>query len=246
MEPSNCPNPSNKDIILDDPTERCCEIYIIRNLVNQKVYIGQAVSHILNHKRYRPYGHQGRFRSHISEAFSKKKHQCHYLNNAIRKHGVDNFEVELLENCAIENANERETFYIKQHNSVFPTGYNLKIGGTVFEHSEESKKRVSNGVIRYFEDKKFERFETVTEIDDDIDKYIRPLLRNNEQYGWYVFIKRKKADFGGVHITLEESKNSAIEFIHALKTRLARRLVAGNSLEPSLPLQLGNILEEHG
>jgi len=73
MEPSNQLNPSNKDRILDDPAERYCEIYIIRNLVNQKVYIGQAVSHILNHKRYRPYGHQRRFRTHISEAFSKKK-----------------------------------------------------------------------------------------------------------------------------------------------------------------------------
>jgi group I intron endonuclease len=246
MEPSKRPNLSNKDKILDDPTDRYCEIYIIRNLANQKIYIGQAVSHILNHKRYRPYGCEGRFRSHISEAFSQKKNQCHYLNNSIRKYGVENFEVELLENCNVEDANERETFYIKHHNSVFPTGYNLKIGGTVFEHSEESKKRVSNGVIRYFEDKKFGRFDSITKIDDDIEKHIRPLSRNNEQYGWYVYIERKKADFGGVHISLEESKNSAIEFIHALKNRLARRLVAGNSLEPSLPLQLGNTLEEHG
>jgi hypothetical protein len=246
MEPSKQPNPSNKTTILDDPSDRYCEIYIIRNLVNQKVYIGQAVSHILNHKRYRPYGYQGRFRSHISEAFSKKKNQCHYLNNSIRKHGVDNFEVELLENCNTENANERETFYIKHHDSVFPKGYNLKIGGTVFEHSEESKKRVSNGVIRYFEDKKFERFDAIKKIEDDIEKHIRPLKRDDVQYGWYVYIERKKADFGGVHISLEESKNSAIEFINALKIRLARRLDAGNSLEPSLPLQLGNTLEEHG
>jgi hypothetical protein len=66
------------------------------------------------------------------------------------------------------------------------------------------------------------------------------------QYGWYVFIERKKADFGGVHISLVDSRNSALEFIHALKNRLARRLDAGTPLEPSLPLQLGNILEEHG
>jgi hypothetical protein len=246
MEPSNHLELSNKTTILDDPNQRCCEIYIIRNLVNQKVYVGQAVSHILNHKRYRPYGHQGRFRSHISEAFSKKKHQCHYLNNSIRKHGVENFEVELIENCTMENANERETFYINHYNSVFPNGYNLKIGGTVFVHSDESKKRVSNGVIRYFEDKKYLRFDTITKIDDDIEKYIRPLNRDNVQYGWYVFINRKKADFGGVHISLEDSRNSAVEFIHALKNRLARRLDAGTPLEPSLPLQLGNILEEHG
>jgi len=246
MEPSNQPNPSNKDTILDDPADRYCEIYVIRNLVNQKVYIGQAVSHILNHKRYRPYGHQRRFRCHISEAFSSKKNQCHYLNNSIRKHGVDNFEVELIENCTIENANERETFYIQHYNSVFPNGYNLKIGGTVFAHSDESKKRVSNGVQKYFEDKKFARFDSITKIDDNIEKYIHPLNRDDEQYGWYVFIERKKADFGGVHISLEQSRNSALEFIRTLKIRLARRLDAGNPLEPSLPLQLGNTLEELG
>lgn len=246
MEPSNCLELSNYNKILDDPTQRYSEIYIIRNLINQKIYVGQAISHILNHKRYRPYGRNGRFRTHISEAFSSKKNQCHYLNNAIRKHGVENFEVELVENCLIENANDRETFYIKHYNSVFPNGYNLKIGGTTFVHSNESKRRVSNGVVRYYEDKKFARFDFIKEIDDYIEKYIHPLNRNNEQYGWYVLIKGKKADFGGVHISLEQSKNSALEFIRALKNRLARRLDAGNSLELSLPLLCGNVSEELG
>ena len=40
-----------KHSILDSETYRYCEIYKITNLVNQKVYIGQAVSHILNHKK---------------------------------------------------------------------------------------------------------------------------------------------------------------------------------------------------
>ena len=71
MEPSKYLGLSNK--ILDNPTERYCEIYKITNISNGKIYVGQAVSHILNHKRYRPYGHEGRFRCHISEAFSTKK-----------------------------------------------------------------------------------------------------------------------------------------------------------------------------
>jgi group I intron endonuclease len=179
------------------------------------------VSHILNHKRYRPYGHEGRFRCHISEAFSTKKNQSHYLNNAIRKYGVDDFVVELIEYCEIINADERETYYIKELNSLFPNGYNLKNGGSVFTHSDESKKRVSNGVISYFKDKKYERFKDIKKIDDDIEKYIKPLKRNNEQYGWYVYIDRIKADFGGVHILLDESKTSAIEFINNLKNQLA-------------------------
>ena len=55
------------------------------------------------------------------------------------------------------------------------------------------------------------------EIIDNIDNYIKPLRRNKEQYGWYVLIDRVKADFGGVHITLDESKKSAREFIISLK-----------------------------
>jgi len=219
MEPSKYLGLSNK--ILDNPTERYCEIYKITNISNGKIYVGQAVSHILNHKRYRPYGHEGRFRCHISEAFSTKKNQSHYLNNAIRKYGVTDFMVELIECCELEKADEREIYYIKELNSLFPNGYNLKNGGSVFTHSDESKKRLSIGVVNYFKDKKAERFKDIKQIDDDIEKYIKPLNRSNEQYGWYVYIDRIKADFGGVHIPLEKSKKDAIEFINNLKNRIA-------------------------
>ena len=153
--------------------------------------------------------------------FQQKKNQSHYLNNAIRKYGVSDFVVELIECCETKDADERETHYIKDLNSLFPNGYNLKNGGNVFTHSDESKKRVSNGVINYFKDKKHDRFKDVKHIDDDIDKYIKPLNKHNEQYGWYVYIDRTKAEFGGVHITLEESKKCAIEFIKNLKNQLA-------------------------
>jgi group I intron endonuclease len=213
-------------IIIDDPKERYCEIYKITNLTTGKIYVGQAVSHILNHKRYRPHGHEGRFRCHISEAFSTKKNQSHYLNNAIRKYGVNDFIVELIECCKTNEANDREIHYIKEFDSLFPNGYNLKNGGLVFTHTDESKKRVSNGVVRYFIDKKYERFKNIKkeDIDKHIEQYIKPLKRNNLQYGWYVYIKKVKTDFGGVHIPLEESKKNAIEFINTLKNNLNNHL----------------------
>jgi group I intron endonuclease len=135
-----------------------------------------------------------------------KKNQSHYLNNAIRKYGVNDFMVELIECCDVEFADERETHYIKELNSLYPNGYNLKNGGSAFTHSDESRKRVSNGVINYFKNKKAERFKNVKNIDDDIQKYIRPLNRNNSQYGWYVYIEKYKADFGGVHIPLKKKQ----------------------------------------
>lgn len=237
-----------KKSILDCETLRYCEIYKIINIINYKVYVGQAVSHILNHKRYRSYGMEGRFRCHISEAFSTKKNQCHYLNNAIRKYGASNFKLQLIKKCSLENSDTIESEEILKNNSLFPNGYNLNTGGKASMHTTESKKRVSMGVLNYFKDKKFERFKDIVidDIDDDIEKYVRPLNRNNIQYGWYVYIQRKKADFGGIHIPLEESKKMAIDFIFSLKELLAKHLVAGNPLEPSLPLTIGNICEELG
>jgi group I intron endonuclease len=212
---------SLSNVILDEPTNRYCEIYKIINLSSNKIYVGQAVSHILNHRRYRPYGHEGRFRCHISEAFSTKKNQSHYLNNAIRKYGAEDFVVELIECCDTKDADEREIFYIKELNSLYPNGYNLKNGGHTFTHSDESKKRLSNGVKNYYKNKKYDRFKNITKIDDDVDKYIKPLNKYNKQYGWYVYINKCKADFGGIHISLDDSKNSAFEFIQNLKNHLA-------------------------
>ena len=110
--------------ILDTPSERYCEIYKIVNLSNGKIYVGQAVSHILNHKRYRPYGHMGRFKCHISEAFSSKKNQSHYLNNAIRKYGIGNFTSELIKCCDVENADYMEKPLSHKSHKLLHTDHN--------------------------------------------------------------------------------------------------------------------------
>lgn len=220
--------------ILDNEKERYCEIYKITNIINGKLYIGQAVSHILNHGRYRPYGRNGRFKCHISEAFSNKKHQSQYLNNAIKKYGIKNFKVELISNCNTENANDYEIFYIKLYNSTFPNGYNLNYGGKVIKHTDESKKRVSQGLKKYYKTQKFDRFKNIIIPEENIENYIKPLRKEGNQYGWYVYINKKKADFGGIHISLDESYNEAKQFIIELKKRqVATHLDAGNPLELS-------------
>lgn len=225
MELPKCEELSKQ--ILDNEPDRFCEIYKITNLVNGKIYIGQAVSHILNHGRYRPYGREGRFRCHVSEAFSKKKNQSHYLNNAIKKYGVDNFNVELIEYCTLKNADDIEKHYINNLQSLYPNGYNLKNGGKTFTHTDESKKRVSAGVFNYYKNRKLERFKNINNIDRNNDEYIRPLRKNNVQYGWYVYINNCKADFGGMHISLEDSRTNAIQFIEELRNYLATRSNCG-------------------
>ena len=86
-------------------------IYKITNKVNGKSYIGQT-----------RYTIEFRWRQHIH------KKDNTYFHNAIKKYGVDNFIVEKLEKCNIEDLNEREIYYIAKYNT-FKDGYNLTIGG---------------------------------------------------------------------------------------------------------------------
>ena len=63
-------------------------------------------------------------------------------------------------------------------------------------------------------------------------KLSNKILDNPTERYCEVYIDRIKADFGGVHISLEESRKCAIEFIYNLKNHLAKHLDAGSSLEP--------------
>jgi group I intron endonuclease len=118
------------DSILDDPVSIKGIIYLIEHTASGKQYVGQTLSHRKNHERYRPFGAVGRFRDHISEALNNtKRKQCTYLNNAIRLHGADAFTVRVLEVCERALLDTRESHYISEYSSLYPTGYNLTTGG---------------------------------------------------------------------------------------------------------------------
>lgn len=106
------------------------QIYIITNIETNKMYIGQTLSHRLNRGKYKPFGYEGRFKDHISEALcNTKKKQCTYLNNSIRQYGKNNFNIHLLHTCPIDELDKWEIQYIKQYNTLYPNGYNLTSGG---------------------------------------------------------------------------------------------------------------------
>lgn len=86
-------------------------IYKITNKVNNMSYIGQT-----------RYTVEFRWRQH-----QHKKDSC-YFHRAIHKYGIENFNVETLEECDVSKLNEREIFYIAKYNT-FNKGYNLTIGG---------------------------------------------------------------------------------------------------------------------
>ena len=109
-------------------------IYIIRNTINSKVYIGQTKVSL-----------KLRFQNHLSAARNGKDY---VIGKAIRKYGEENFYIELLEECTIEELNERERYWISYFNSTDNKfGYNISIGGNVIR---TTKKLDSNLIINMF------------------------------------------------------------------------------------------------
>lgn len=96
--------------------KRYGSIYIIKNNINDKVYIGQTTMSI-----------EDRFKNHIKKSTIKSR--TYKIYNAFRKYGVDNFFIELLEdNIPIEDLDKKEIYYIEKYDS-FKNGYNSTKGG---------------------------------------------------------------------------------------------------------------------
>lgn len=89
-------------------------IYQIVNDINQKIYVGKTEFPI-----------EKRFKEHCRDAF-KEQNEKRPLYSAMRKYGVENFHIELIEET--DNPEEREIYWIEQKRS-FKNGYNATMGG---------------------------------------------------------------------------------------------------------------------
>lgn len=89
-------------------------IYKITNRVNNKVYIGQSKNI------------EQRWKAHRTRYWSGK----YAIQKAMIKYGIDNFDFTVLEECEIDELNNKEIYWISyydSHNS--DKGYNLTDGG---------------------------------------------------------------------------------------------------------------------
>lgn len=110
-------------------------IYCFENIVNGKKYIGQAGNlsyRVGHHRSYLRGGYDG----------------CLALQRSWTKYGEENFNIYLVEECPIEELNEKEIFWIKELKThVTDGGLNISFGGDAFfrgrNHTEESKKKIS-------------------------------------------------------------------------------------------------------
>ena len=103
------------DIIHANPVEIIKkDIYIIKNNINGKIYVGQSQNANI------------RFKQHCKPCNSDNS----VIGRAIKKYGRANFSMKIIEH-QIENYNEREQYWISYYNSLVPSGYNVMKGGEV-------------------------------------------------------------------------------------------------------------------
>ena len=122
-------------------------IYKITNTKENKSYIGQS-KNVFN-----------RWGSEVYGAFSPSYDEYNsLLSQAIRRCGIENFEVEIVEECNEKDLLTREQYYIQLFNTLEPNGYNkadkianitkekitmYDIEGNIQMHFEKTKDAIS-------------------------------------------------------------------------------------------------------
>lgn len=90
-------------------------IYSITNIKNNKKYIGQSANIEL------------RWITHLVDSINNMNHLL--IDQAMHGLGNYNFKLEILEECTLEELNNKEKYYIEKYNTIYPNGYNIKEGG---------------------------------------------------------------------------------------------------------------------
>ena len=109
-------------------------IYKITNKINNLSYIGQSTQI------------EQRFREH-KKSYNWYREKNKKLYKDILEYGINNFSFEILEECFVEELNDREQYYIKYYNT-YPNQYNMTPGGQFnAEESHLSHKLTKQDVI---------------------------------------------------------------------------------------------------
>lgn len=106
-------------------------IYKITNLLNSKVYIGQTSKSL--EERWKQ--HQRNLQKGIK----------YHLYNAIRKYGINNFNIETIDNVKLSlDLSKKEIFWIKYYNAANRKfGYNGTLGGEGGSPTKETRLKIS-------------------------------------------------------------------------------------------------------
>lgn len=110
-------------------------IYVIRNMVTGKIYVGQSrdvISRVATHRA----------------RLNRGAHNNSYLQSSWVRHGMDAFEFEVVDECPPGELNAREEFFIETFDSCNPAkGYNQsKSAAGGVKPTGERNKRISEAL----------------------------------------------------------------------------------------------------
>lgn len=198
-------------------------VYIIKNTINDKVYIGQTYKNL-----------NKRFKEHKRVAKGGKikyKSSFSAIHSAINLHKENNFYIELLEKFETKDKmNDGEIFYIEKYESFGKMGYNMNKGGLGI--SDKTIKKMSEA--RIGENNASSKLTNI-QVLEIIDKYISEEITQQtlaNQYGVDItaislILNRKNWR----HLKLSKSKENKLKKILSNSPRKAYKLKKSQVIE---------------
>jgi hypothetical protein len=191
-------------------------------------YIGQVKEFS---KDGRKRGIRCRWREHCRAA-KYGKHKT-YLINAINKYNPENFFVEELIQCNVNELDTYEKHFILSYNTLVPNGYNLQTGGTYTKHSDVTCAKRSASLKKLLEDPQKRliwskakkgvinpvKRKCKKKHNEGLPKYIYYRQSHGGKYkGYVVEHPNGSKRFGKQKCTLEENLNLAKLFVQTLSS----------------------------
>jgi group I intron endonuclease len=110
-------------------------VYLLRNKINNKLYVGKSVDI------------PKRWKSYIRDEHTNYRKHTQPIVNAIRKYGWKNFESSIIEYCGKDKLLKRESFWISHYKTLDRNiGYNIcpfSTDSTGYKHTIESRLKMS-------------------------------------------------------------------------------------------------------
>lgn len=126
-------------------------IYKFTNKLTGESYIGQSRD---IHKRY--IQHKCRHEKRLHESAPREDT---YFHSMLNHYGFCNFDFEIIEECNIDELNEKEIYYIKKFDTLYPNGYNKDKGGSSSHPNKLSSYEIVYEIIELLKTSKLSNVE---------------------------------------------------------------------------------------
>lgn len=185
-------------------------IYKVKNLIDNKEYVGCTIYSLK--KRFEEHG----WRCLKSDSNTK-------FCNSIRKHGIQNFTIEMIEECDLSIIYEREIFFIDKFNT-YNEGLNSTVGGEGclgYKHSKEIKEKIS----KIIKDGRSHKGKTYEEIYGDRVSDQKESRRKSVTKSWDILSENEKnLRKNKTRDTLQKKSKYGIELVKEIKNKIKQGL----------------------